>query len=146
MRDRQDGARQPIIVEEMQYMQLAVRISAMALRLLWIINIILGIYIAFIARDPGGWVNTHMFTGIVIVALLWFLGIAQGLGKNGSLGLTIATFLVGLALPIIGMAQVAVTSAGAAYALQGTHIVLATIALGEICASRYRKGLAAAAA
>lgn len=129
-------------------MQLAVRISSMALRLLWLINIVLGIYIAFIARNPGGWVVTHMFTGILIVALLWFLGVAQGLGKNGSLGLTLGTFFVGLALPIVGMAQTGATSAGLTYTLQGLHVLLAigAIALGEISASRYRKGLAAAAA
>ena len=129
-------------------MQLAVRISSMALRLLWLINIVLGIYIAFIARNPGGWVVTHMFTGILIVALLWFLGVAQGLRKNGSLGLTLGTFFVGLALPIIGMAQTSAASGGLAYTLQGLHVLFAlgAIALGEICASRYRKGVAAAAA
>lgn len=129
-------------------MQLAVRISSMALRLLWIINIILGVYIAYIARNPGGWVPTHMFTGILIVALLWFLGVAQGLGKNGSLGLTIGTFFVGLALPIIGIVQTTISSTGMAYTMQGLHVLLAigAIAFGEICASRYRKGLTAAAA
>lgn len=128
-------------------MQLGVRISSMALRLLWLINIVLGIYIAFIARNPGALVLVHMFTGILIVALLWFLGVAQGLGKNGSLGLTLGTFFVGLALPIVGMAQTGTTSAGLTYTLQGLHVLLAlgAIALGEICASRYRKGLAAAA-
>lgn len=128
-------------------MQPAVRGSAMALRLLWIINIVLGIYIAFIAANPGGWVLVHMITGILIVALLWFLGVAQGLLKNGSLGLTIATFLVGLALPIIGMIQLRITSAGALQGMQGLHVLLAiaAIALGEICARRYRKGVAAAA-
>jgi hypothetical protein len=120
----------------------------MALRLLWIINIALGIYIAFIATAPGGLVPTHMFTGILIVALLWFLGVAQGTAKNGSIGLTIATFIVGLALAVIGMAQTGATSPGLLYTLQGLHVllVIATIALGEICASRYRKGVAAAAA
>ena len=87
-----------------------------------------------------------MATGILIVALLWFLGVAQGLTKTGSLGLTIATFLVGLALPIVGMSQLAVTSAGALYGVQGLHFVLAiaAIALGEISVSRYRKGVALA--
>ncbi len=129
-------------------MQLGVRISSMALRLLWLINIVLGIYIAFIASNPGALVMIHMFTGILIVALLWFLGVAQGLSKkNGSLGLTLGTFFVGLALPIVGMAQTGATSAGLTYALQGLHVLLAlgAIALGEISAARYRKGLVAAA-
>ncbi|HEU5344723.1 MAG TPA: hypothetical protein VFU60_10280, partial [Ktedonobacterales bacterium] len=65
-------------------MQSAVRGSAMALRLLWIINIALGIYISYIATNPGGWVLGHMINGLVIVLLLWWLGIAQGLTKTGS--------------------------------------------------------------
>ncbi|HEX8998009.1 MAG TPA: hypothetical protein VF812_18415 [Ktedonobacterales bacterium] len=129
-------------------MQSAVRGSSMALRLLWIINIVLGLYIAYIAQDPGGWTLVHMLTGILIVILLWFLGVAQGLAKNGSLGLTVATFLVGLALPIVGMVQLRISSGGAQYGIQGLHVLLAiaAIALGEISASRYRKGLATAAA
>lgn len=127
-------------------MQSAVRGGGMALRLLWLINIALGIYIAYIATKPGGWVLAHMATGILIVALLWFLGVAQGLAKNGSLGLTIATFLVGLALPIIGMSQLAVPDGAGLYGVQALHVVLAiaAIALGEISVSRYRKGLALA--
>jgi hypothetical protein len=133
---------------EIQDMQSAVRGGGMALRLLWIINIALGIYISYIATNPGGWVLAHMVTGILIVALLWFLGVAQGLLKTGSLGLTVATFLVGLALPIVGMSQLSVPDGGGLYAVQGLHVVLAVaaIALGEICVARYRKGIAAAAA
>ncbi len=127
-------------------MQSAVRGGGMALRLLWLINIALGIYIAYIAINPGGWTLAHMATGILIVALLWFLGVAQGLTKTGSLGLTIATFLVGLALPIVGMSQLAVKSAAALYGVQGLHVVLAiaAIALGEISVARYRKAVALA--
>jgi len=131
---------------EIREMQSAVQGASMGLRLLWIINIVLGIYISYIAANPGGWTLAHMATGILIVALLWFLGVAQGLRKNGSLVLTVATFLVGLALPIIGMAQLAVPNGGGLYAVQAVHIILAlsAIALGEVCASRYRKGVALA--
>lgn len=127
-------------------MQSAVRGSVMGLRVLWIINIVLGVYISYIATDPGGWVMIHMITGILIVILLWFLGVAQGLAKGGSLGITIATFLVGLALPIVGMTQPSIPDGGGLYAVQGLHVILAlaAIALGEISGSRYKKSLAAA--
>lgn len=129
-------------------MSSAVRVSAMALRFLWIINLVLGVYIAFIAAAPGVWGNTHMLTGIVIVALLMFLGIAQALVKGGSLVLTGATFVIGVSLAIIGMAQPFAADTVTLLILQGLHIalVLAAIALGEICASRYRKGLIAQSA
>lgn len=127
-------------------MRSAVNGSVMALRLLWIINIVLGIYIAYITQKPGGWVLAHMITGLLIVVLLWFLGVAQGLTKGGSLGLTIATFLVGLALPIIGMIQLSVPDGGALFGVQGLHVIfaLAAIALGEISGRRYKTGIAAA--
>ena len=123
----------------------AVRVSAMALRILWIINLALGVYVAFIATTPGAWVNIHMFTGVVIVILIMFLGVAQALVKDGSLTLTGATFIVGVALAVIGMAQPFATDVTALRILQGLHVllVLAAIALGEICAARYRKSLAA---
>jgi hypothetical protein len=126
----------------------AVRVSSMALRLLWIINIALGIYISYIAANPGGWELAHMLNGLVIVLLLWFLGIAQGLTKIGSVGLAVATFLVGLALPIIGMAQPSVPDGVGLYVIQAVHVLLAigAIALGEISAARYRRGVAATAA
>jgi hypothetical protein len=129
-------------------MRSAVNGSVMALRVLWIINIVLGIYISYIARDPGAWVLAHMLDGILIVILLWFLGVAQGLIKSGSLGLTIATFLVGLALPIVGMTQLSIPDGGALYGAQGLHVILAlaAIALGEISGRRYKRGVAATAA
>ena len=116
----------------------AVRVSSMALRLLWIINIALGIYISYIATDATSksWVLGHMINGLVIVLLLWFLGIAQGMTKTGS---------VGLALPIIGMAQPSIPDGAGLYIVQAIHVLLAigAIALGEISAARYRKGIAA---
>ncbi len=130
-------------------MAAAVRVSSMALRLLWIINLVLGIYVAYIATgSPKPWVVTHVFTGVLIVILMWFLGVAQALVKGGTLALTGATFGAGLALALIGMSQVAVTGGAGLYILQGLHVllVLSAIALGEISASRYRKGLAASQA
>ncbi len=123
----------------------AVRVSSMALRLFWLINLALGVYVAYIAvGDARPWVIAHVFTGVLIVVLLWFLGVAQALVKGGSLALTVATFVVGLALALIGIAQVAVTGGAGLYILQGLHValVLSAIGLGEICSARYRKALA----
>jgi hypothetical protein len=149
--DRGSGClAQPLSVHQFgaYLMTSAVRVSAMALRLLWIINLALGVYVAFVVATPGAWVNIHMLTGIVIVILIMFLGIAQALVKGGSLMLTGATFIVGVALAVIGMAQPFATEIAALRILQGLHVllVLAAIALGEICAIRYRKGLAASQA
>lgn len=125
----------------------AVKISSMALRILWLLGLTLGIIITVIKADTqSGWVLTHIVVGILIVALFWFLGVAQGLTKAGSLILTVVTFLVGLAIPIIGIVQtIPADGTAAQYLLQGTHVVLilAAIALGEICAARYKRAVAA---
>ena len=126
-------------------MQVAVRASSMTLRILWLLALILGISLAT-GILPGVWVLAHMGLGLLIVALLWFLGVAQALVKGGSLILTVTTFVVGLLVAIIGLSQPQATSIAVLRTLQGAHIVLvlAAIALGEICAARYRRGSASA--
>lgn len=125
----------------------AVRISSMALRLLFVIQLLLGIF-SWINR-PLLPIGVHMVIGLLIVALVWFLGVAQGLLKNGSIGLTLGTFIMGLVLAIFGMVQGSI--------LNGPHqphgiiqvihllLALATVGLGEASVSRFRRGASAAA-
>ena len=121
----------------------------MAFRLLWIINVILGILDAF--TGVGGtqtWVNVHMLVGILLVVLLWFIGIAEGLQSRNVL-FPIVTFLVGLLIPIIGIAQTVPADGTAAQGiLRGLHIllILGSIALVEIASRRYKRALKAAGA
>jgi hypothetical protein len=120
-----------------------VRISSLALRLAVALELILGVSL-WVGR-PLAPVLLHMALGLLIVALVWFLGVAQATVKSGSLGLTLATFGVGLALAILGLAQRALPSQPA---LQVSHVVLAlaTVALGEMATARYRRGMKALAA
>jgi hypothetical protein len=118
-----------------------VRISSMALRIAVLIELILGV--SFWIDRPLAPVLAHMALGLLIVALVWFLGLAQATVKNGSLGLTFATFGVGLTLAILGLVQKAVPGQPA---LQIIHVLLAlaTIAVGEMAAARYWRGKKAA--
>ena len=120
---------------------MAVRVSSMALRIAVLIELVLGVSLWI--DCPLAPVLAHMALGLLIVALVWFLGLAQATVKNGSLGLTFATFGVGLALAILGLAQKAVPSQPA---LQIVHVVLAlaTIAVGEMATARYWRGKKAA--
>ena len=124
---------------------MAVRISSWALRVGVLLELVLGVSL-WIGR-PLAPVLLHMALGLLIVALVWFLGLAQAMVKNGSLGLAFATFGVGLALAILGLAQKAVPSQTA---LQIIHVLLAlvTIGVGEMATARYWRGkkMAAAAA
>jgi len=120
-----------------------VRISSMALRIAVLLELALGVSL-WIGR-PLAPVLLHMALGLLIVALVWFLGLAQATVKGGSLGLTLATFGVGLTLAILGLAQKAVPSQPA---LQIVHVLLAlaTIAVGEMATARYLRGRKAVAA
>ena len=116
---------------------MAVRISSMALRIAVLVELVLGVSL-WIER-PLAPVLLHMALGLLIVALVWFLGLAQATVKNGSLGLTLATFGVGLTLAILGLVQKAVPGQTA---LQIVHVLLAlaTIAVGEMATARYWRG------
>ncbi len=119
----------------------------MAFRLLWIINLVLGILVAANILDKNAttstpWTDTHMLIGILLVALLWFLGVAEGLQARRVL-FPAVTFIVGLLVAIIGASQQYASGVGLDV-LRGLHIILilAAIALAEVCASRYKRARA----
>ena len=116
---------------------MVVRMSSTALRVAVLVELILGV--ALWINHPLAPVLLHMALGLLIVALVWFLGLAQATVKGGSLGLTLATFGVGLTLAILGLVQKAVPGQPA---LQIVHVLLAlaTIAVGEMAAARYWRG------
>ncbi len=120
-----------------------VRIASMALRLLFIVQLILGLLFWF--GRAGGLVPLHMLIGLLFVIDVWYLGIVQGLQPNGGLGLTAGTFVVGLLLAIVGMIQGAVLVRGPHWIIQVIHLLLAlaAIGLGEACVARYNRGVSA---
>jgi hypothetical protein len=118
----------------------------MAFRLLWLINLVLGILVAAGILDKNAttstpWTDAHMVLGIALIALLWFLGVAVGVqARNATL--PALAFVVGLLVAIVGAAQQEVADASIGLAvLRGLHIVLilSAIALAEVCAARYQR-------
>ena len=122
----------------------AVRWSAHALRILWVVNIVLGVFVAFFAASGLGWTVTHVVIGMLVVILLFFLGLPQATVKGGSLGLTLATFLDGVGLALIGMLQIAASNLILLRTLQALHalLIIAASVLAELCVRRYFHGLA----
>jgi hypothetical protein len=120
----------------------------MSLRVLFVINLILGLLFWFNGAGPGWLVLIHMLVGILFVAAIWLLGLAQGLGKNGSLGLVVGTFIVGLIIAIFGLVQASLMPTSAHWLIQVIHLLLAIagIGIGEASAARYKRGVAAASA
>ena len=124
----------------------AVTFASMAFRLLWVINLVLGILVAANILDKNAttstpWTGTHVVLGIVLVALLWFLGTAVGLqARNATF--PALTFVVGLLVAIVGASQQGVADPSVGLdVLRGIHIVLilSAIALAEVCAARYKR-------
>ena len=114
-----------------------VRIAGMALRGFFALNLILGLLFWFGIAEPRWLVLIHMLIGILFVAAIWLLGLAQGLQKNGSLGLVVGTFVVGLI-------QQSLLPNSAHWVIQVIHLLLAFagIGIGEAAAARYQRGAA----
>jgi len=96
----------------------------MALRAIFVINLILGI-IFWTGNAASGLVFVHALLGITFVALLFWVGAAQAM-RGGSLGITLSTFVVGLALAIVGLTQARIGGLG----IQIVHVLLAVLAIG----------------
>lgn len=126
---------------------MVVRIASMSLRVLFVINLILGLLFWFNVTDSGGVKLLHMLIGILFVACIWLLGLSQGMTKAGSLGLVFGTFVVGLIIAIFGLIQESLLPTTAHWVIQVIHLLLAIagIGIGEASAARYKRGKASAA-
>jgi len=115
------------------------RIAIMVLRVAVLFNLITGIIFWTGNADPLQIV--HIIAGILAVISLWTLGILQGL-RGGSLGIALATFLVGFLLALVGLFQKNwLTDPANHWIIQVIHLILglAAIGLGEMINGRYRR-------
>jgi hypothetical protein len=117
------------------------RYAAMTLRGGFVLALLLGLGFWTTLIPANGLVMLHMLIGLIVVASLWYLGLAQA-QRGGSLGITLGTFLLGLLLAIVGLTQTSIEAAlHTALPIQITHVVLALLAigLGEMCAARIKR-------
>lgn len=125
-----------------------ITISLMILRLAVILALILGIlfWASVIQNDPL--TNIHKVLGFIVVISLWLIGLAQGFLKGGSFPLALATFIVGLALAIVGWYQTGWLVGSTHWIIQIFHLLLGLSAIGlaEMIAGRTRRRLRSAAA
>jgi uncharacterized membrane protein len=117
-------------------------VPSMLLRGAFVLALSLGLaFWVDLIKPEGPVVLIHMLLGLIIVATLWYLGLAQA-QRGGSLGLTVGTFVLGLVVAIFGLAQ-----SGLKTALHGeavvniVHLLLGVLAigLGEMCTSRIKR-------
>jgi hypothetical protein len=126
-----------------------IRYASMLLRGGAVLALLLGLGFWTAILPTNGLVLLHMILGLIVVGSVWYLGLAQAQRPGGSLGLTLATFLLGLLLAIVGLTQVRIEAAiHNVILVQIVHVLLALLAvgLGEMCTGRIRRAAATSAA
>jgi hypothetical protein len=129
----------------------ALTITQMILRVAALLAVILGI--TFWAKPElyytsKALINIHMLLGIIVVLSLWVIGFLQGRLKGGNFGLALGTFVIGLAVAILGLFQHSWKDAGAPVELINIlHLLLGIIAVGfgEMIGGRVKRAARAAA-
>jgi len=116
-----------------------ITIAVWVLRIAVLAAIILGIL--FWTGNAVNLIPVHMLIGIIAVLSLWVIGLAQGFIKGGSFGLALATFIVGLALAIVGLYQQQWLLGSSHWIIQVIHLLLglSAIGLGEMINGRTRR-------
>ena len=116
-----------------------ITIAVWVLRIAVLAAIILGIL--FWTGNAQNLIPVHMLIGIIAVLSLWVIGLAQGFIKGGSFGLALATFMVGLALAIVGLYQQQWLLGSSHWIIQVIHLLLglSAIGLGEMINGRTRR-------
>src|SRR5579859_2353166 len=104
-----------------------VTISLMCLRLAVLLALILGVL--FWTGNAQSLTLIHMLLGFIVVISLWVIGLAQGFVKGGSFGLALATFIVGLALAIVGLFQQGWLTGSTHWIIQVIHLLLGLSAI-----------------
>jgi hypothetical protein len=123
-----------------------VTIALMTLRATVLLALVLGIIFWVNPGLPGqnqALKDTHMLLGFLVVLSLWLIGLAQGFVKGGgSFGLALGTFLVGMAIAIVGLWQESWKGAGANEQLINIiHLLLglSALAFGEMIVGRAKR-------
>jgi len=116
-----------------------ITIAVWVLRIAVLAAIILGIL--FWTGNAVNLIPVHMLLGIIAVLSLWVIGLAQGFIRGGSFGLALATFIVGLALAIVGLYQQQWLLGSSHWIIQVIHLLLglSAIGLGEMINGRTRR-------
>jgi hypothetical protein len=114
------------------------QIASMALRLFFLINLVLGLIFWISGNDTL--VGLHMVIGILFVISLWVFSALVGL-QTGSVGLVAGSFVLGLLIAIVGLTQTSILEGSNHWIVQVLHLLLAVIAIGfaEMYGARARR-------
>jgi hypothetical protein len=122
-------------------MRTAVTAVQMAIRVLGVIQIVLGL--AFWTGNALGLVDLHMLNGILLVLLLWVMA-ALAVAARVQPGLAVGAFAWGLVVVALGLAQEELLPGSAHVVIEVLHLLtgLAALGLAENLATRAKARLA----
>jgi hypothetical protein len=125
-------------------MRTAVTAVQMAIRVLGVIQILLGL--AFWTGNALGLVDLHMLNGILIVLLLWVMA-ALAAAARVQPGLAVGAFAWGLIVVALGLTQGELLPGSAHVVIEVLHLLVGVAAVGmaEGLAARIKERLAATA-
>lgn len=118
-----------------------ITIAVMILRIGVLVALVMGIL--FWTGNIQNLIPIHMLIGILVVLCLWVIGLAQGFTKGANFGLALATFILGLALAIVGLYQTRWLPGSSHWIIQVIHLLLglSAIGLGEMIYARTKRRL-----
>ncbi len=121
----------------------ALSIASMLLRITGVLQIIMGLIIWIAEADAI--IPAHVFIGSVFVLSLWavaFMAARAGVSP----AMVALTFIWGLIIPVLGIAQVNLMPNAAHWVIQVVHLLvgMAGMGLGEQLSARIRKSEAGA--
>jgi hypothetical protein len=116
-----------------------ITITIMVLRVAVLIALIFGIL--FWLNIATSLIPIHMLLGLIVVLALWIIGLAQGFMKGGSFPIALGTFILGLAIAILGLKQQQWLVGPAHWVIQVIHLLLglSAIAFAEMIAASTKR-------
>jgi hypothetical protein len=121
---------------------MVIRITSVILSLSGVLALIIGLLLW--THTALNLVSLHMLLGMLVVAALWVIGIAQAFARGGSWIIAVSALILGGLVFYLGMIQSSLMVGQVHWIIQVVHLLLgvAAIGVGHMAAARCRKGAA----
>ena len=118
---------------------MVIRLASAVLTLAGVLALLLGIlfWIGFALN----FMTLHMMLGLLAVAALWTIAVAQACANGGSWVIAAYAVIVGALTVVLGLYQSSLLVGPMHWMIEVSHLVLGvlTIGLGHMAAARYRR-------
>jgi len=118
---------------------MVIRYASMILSVAGSLALLLGLL--FWAGIAINFISLHMLLGLLAVAALWLVGLAQAIAKGGSWTIAIVALVIGALTLYIGLYQSTMMVGPSHWVIQIIHLVFGVliVGLGHMATARYRK-------